>query len=304
MAERAIDRVTRMLGIVSYLESNGDTSFETLAAQFGVSNDDIQRDVATLWVSGLPGYMPDDLIDFDGDLFDQGIARLTAGQGVRQVRLSAREAVALIGALSSFLASGAAPAAAQSAVRTLQSALGGESVRASAPAELPAQVVDALTKAVVSQKVATLEYVDAKDQLTTRVVEPHRMVSIGDVAYLECYCRRAQDYRTLRIDRIRSASVGTDTVTTPPSDAGGFSLEPAFEATIVLARGARRAVEDLPGVTIEAAQDDVIATFGVADADYVASRLLAIAPYLRSVEPAQLRDTLAARARAVLEARA
>src|SRR6188768_590031 len=166
-----------MLGIVSYLEANGDTSFETLAAQFNVSNEEIQRDVATLWVSGLPGYMPDDLIDFDGDLFDQGIARLTAGQGVRQVRLSAREAVALIGALSSFLASGAAPAAAESAVHKLQKALGGDAVRSSAPAKLPPAVVDALREAVVTRKVAELEYVDAKDQLTTRVVEPHRLVS-------------------------------------------------------------------------------------------------------------------------------
>jgi len=304
MAERAIDRVTRMLGIVSYLEANGDTSFDTLAAQFGVGREEIERDVATLWVSGLPGYMPDDLIDFDGDLFDQGVARLTAGQGVRQVRLSAREAVALIGALSSFLASGAAPAAAETAVHKLQGALGADTVRSAAPAQLPAGLVETLREAVLSKHVVTLDYVDAKDQLTSRVVEPHRMVSIGGVAYLECFCHRAQGYRTLRLDRIKSATAGDDPVTTPPSDAVGFSLEPTFEARVVLARSARWAVEDLPGISIEAAGDDVIATFGVADADYVASRLLAVGPYLRTVEPAPLRATLAARARAVLEAHA
>lgn len=304
MAERAIDRVTRMLGIVSYLEANGDTAFSELATQFSVSEDQIQRDVTTLWVAGLPGYMPDDLIDFDADMFDAGVARLTTGQGVSQVRISAREAVALIGALSSFIASGVAPAAAQSAVAKLQESLGATSLQASEPARLPAAIVDPLTDAIVARKVAELDYVDAKDNKTTREVEPHRIVSISDVAYLECFCRRAQGYRTLRIDRIQAVRPGDDDVVTVPSDEVGFSLDPVFEARVVLARGARWALEDLPGVRLDMSGDDVVAEFGVADADYVAGRLLSVAPYLRVVEPQPLRDALAARAQAVLSAQA
>ncbi len=304
MAERAVPRVTRMLGIVSYLETNGDTSFADLAAQFGVSEEQIKRDVATLWVSGLPGYMPDDLIDFDADLFDQGIARLTAGQGVSQVRLSAREAVALLGALASFIASGAAPTAVHSAYAKLQESLGGTALTTVDSHKVRSDVVDVLHAAIASGVCSTLEYVDANDRLTERTVEPHRIVSIADVAYVECYCHRAQGYRTLRVDRIGSVTLTGEPVTHPPSDAVGFTLEPVFEATVVAARGARWALEDLPGVSIVPVGDDVEATFGVADPQFVAGRLLTVAPYVRRVEPQALREALGERAQAVLAAQA
>ena len=304
MAERATDRVTRMLGIVSFLEANGDTPFAELASQFGVSVEQIRRDVSTLWVSGLPGYMPDDLIDFDADLIDEGIARLTAGQGVSQVRFSAREAVALIGALSSFIASGIAPAAAESAVAKLQGAIGAPSVSAAPPARIEPAILEPVRSAIAAHTVIELDYIDAKDNRTTRVVEPHRIVSIAGVAYLECFCRRAQGYRTLRLDRMRAARVLDEPVTTAPSDEVGFDLQTRFDATVILAPGARWAIEDLPGVELDMGGEDVIARFGVADAGYVASRLLSIAPYVRSVEPQELRDALAAQAQAVLAAQA
>lgn len=304
MAERATDRVTRMLGIVSYLEANGDTPFEELAAQFGVSVAQIHKDVATLWVSGLPGYMPDDLIDFDPDLFDEGVARLTAGQGVSQVRFSAREAVALIGALQSFVASGIAPSAAQSAMEKLRGAIGVEGLATAEPAEIPTAVLEPLRHAISYGHLVELDYVDAKDNRTMRTVEPHRIVAIAGVAYLECWCRRAEGYRTLRVDRIRAVTELDEPVATEPSDAVGFDLQTHFEATVVLAPGARWAIEDLPDVSIEFSGDDAVARFGVADAAFVAARLLSVAPYLRSVEPQELREALAVQAQAVLAAQA
>ena len=94
MAERALPRLTRLLSIVTYLEDHGPTPLDELAAHFEVSAAQIRKDVELLWVSGLPGHMPDDLVDFDAGMFDAGIADLTNSQGLTQVRLSAREAVA------------------------------------------------------------------------------------------------------------------------------------------------------------------------------------------------------------------
>src|SRR5690606_13141517 len=165
-------------------------------------------------------------------------------------------------------------------------------------------VVELLHQAIAAGRTATLEYGDALDRHTVRMVEPHRVVSIAGVAYLECYCRRGQGYRTLRIDRVQSVKLESERVEQPPSDAVGFTLEPVFEAKVVAARGARWALEDLPGVRIAAVGDDVEATFGVADATYVSGRLITVAPYLRSVEPKALREALAARAQAVLAAQA
>lgn len=100
MAERADDRLVRLLGIVSYLDGAGGVPVEELATRFGVTTRQIVEDVDALWVSGTPGYWPDDLIDFDADSLERGVVRLTEARGMtRPLRLGTREAVALIAAL-------------------------------------------------------------------------------------------------------------------------------------------------------------------------------------------------------------
>jgi proteasome accessory factor C len=297
--------LTRLLSIVTFLEDHGPTPFEDLASHFGVPTDQIRRDVELLWVAGLPGHMPHDLVDFDAVMFEAGVADLTNSQGLAQVRLSAREAVALVGALSTLVAAGTAPEAASSALVKLR----GASEAAAAITVVPTSAVDpavtdTLTQAMGASEAVEVHYVSAQDRRTERVIEPHRLVTIDGVAYVECFCKRAGDYRTLRVDRIQSATRTGARIEHGPSDADGFSLAPRFEAKVVVARSGRWALEDLPGVVINEAGDDVEATFGVADAMWVAGRLLAVSPHLRAVEPKDLRDAVARQARAVLAAQA
>jgi len=301
MAEKALPRLTRLLGIMTYVHDQGEATFTELADHFGVTTAQIRKDIVALWSSGLPGYSGGDLIDFDAYLYDQDVASIVDSQGVTQIKLSTREAVALVGALSSLLASGAAPDVAVSAYNKIRAILGAEDPVTVVPtAEVDPAVAQSLRASVVAHKVADIEYVDASDRRTSRVIEPHRLVAIDGVAYVECFCRRAQDYRMLRLDRMVSVTAGDDDVVAPPADETGFSLVPQFEATVVAARGARWVLEDLPGVVLTDVGDDVQATFGVADLDWVADRLLAIAPYLRTVAPQSVRDALADHAHAVL----
>ncbi|PKQ26138.1 MAG: WYL domain-containing protein [Actinobacteria bacterium HGW-Actinobacteria-4] len=305
MAEKALPRLTRLLGIVTYLEQQGPTSFAVLAERFGVSEDQIRKDVGTLSVSGLPGYMPDDLLDFDFSAFDHGVASLTESHGVSQVRLSAREAVALTGALSALVAAGTAPAAALTALDKLRGAMDGNDPMVVLPASsTKPEVSQALLDAVARRRVATVTYVDAHDRLTEREIEPHRLVTIDGIGYVECFCRRAGDYRTLRLDRMNAVTVTDEPVVAAPSDADGFTLVPRFDARVVVARSGRWALEELPGVALDEVGDDVEATFGVTNAHWVAGRLLAIAPYLRVVEPEELVQALGDAAKAVETAQA
>lgn len=317
MADKTLARLTRLLGIVHYLELHGETEFTELAAHFGVTVKQIRADVETLWVSGLPGHQHDDLIDFDADLFDQGIADLTNGQGVSQVSFSPREAAALIGALSALTASGAAPDAATSVLAKLREAVGAVGVEVVTDASVNPDVRATLEHGIAAATAVELDYVDAHDTRTQRTVEPHRIVLIDGAAYIECWCRRAGDYRTLRLERIAAARATDSPVAHAAAEEHGFALQPHYDATVVLARAARWAVEDLPGVRVsepaQRASDEtepaaasalVTATFGVADPAWTAGRLLAIGPDLISVEPAALRDELAAQARGVLAAQA
>jgi proteasome accessory factor C len=305
MAEKTPARVTRLLGIVTYLEHHDEATVPQLAQHFGVSEAQIRKDVATLWTSGAPGYLHGDLIDFDAVAYEDDIIRLTDSQGVSQVRLSPREAVALIGALSTVAASGVAPEAFTTALDKLVAAVGdGEAVRSIALSNPDPELVATLRSALEDGVVVDLVYVDASDRLTERTIEPHRLVVIDGLTYVECWCRRAQDYRTLRLDRIRSATRGADAVTTQPDTTGGFSLVPQFEAAITAARPARWLLDTFPGVRVDDDGDTVTARFGVADARVIAGQLLTIGPYLRSIHPVELAQEVAVQARAVLDAQA
>ncbi len=305
MAEKTPARVTRLLGIVTYLEHNNEATVAQLAEHFDVSEVQIRKDVTTLWMSGAPGYLHDDLIDFDADAFDEDVIRLRDSQGVSQVRLSPREAVALIGALSTVAASGIAPDAVTTALDKLVAAVGdGDAVRSVALSTPDADVVAALRRALEDRVVVDLVYVDASDHRTERTIEPHRLVIIDGVTYVECFCRRAQDYRTLRLDRIRSAVPGTDAVETEPDTTGGFSLVPQFEAVVTATRTARWLLDTFPGVLVDDDGETVTARFGVADARVIGGQLLTIGPYLRSIQPVALAQEVAVQARAVLDAQA
>lgn len=305
MAERTAPRVTRLLGLVTYLERHGESTVEELASRFGVTEQQIRRDVETLWVSGVPGHGPEDLIDFDPWAFDEGIVRLTNSQGVSQVRLSPREAVALIGALSAVVAGGAAPDAALSALGKLKEAVGdGDAVRTFVSRSVDPAFAALLREAIDAGVVVNLEYVDATDRRSQRVIEPHRMVVIDSVAYVECFCRRAGDYRTLRVDRIREAQLGSDRVVTEPSETIGFTLEPRFEAVITASRQARWLIDSIPGSVVDDDGLSITARFGVADIYLISSQLLTVGPHLRSIEPPELAQAVADRAKSVLAAQA
>ncbi len=61
--ENATERVARVLSMVPYIARRPGISVPQLATEFGVTDDQVAKDLDLLMVCGLPGYYPDDLID-------------------------------------------------------------------------------------------------------------------------------------------------------------------------------------------------------------------------------------------------
>ncbi|MBN2177045.1 MAG: WYL domain-containing protein [Demequinaceae bacterium] len=301
MPEPAVPRLTRLLGIVTQLEEHGEASFDDLARHFGVSREVIKDDIDTLWVSGLPGYGTTDLLDFDGYAYEEGIARLVESLGIRQIRLAPAEAVALMGALGSIVASGVASTAAEGALDALRDAVkGAMAVTVVGASTTDQAAVQALREGIETSRAVVVTYIDARDRRTERVIEPHRLVALDGIGYVECFCRRAGDYRTLRLDRLEGAKETDEPQAAPRRASEGFALEPQYEAEVMIDLAGRWAFEDLPGVELEETPDGVVARFGVANPQVIVARLLAVGPHLKKVGPADLRAQLAEAAEAVL----
>ena len=88
------NRLVRLLNMVPYFQANPRVSFDKAAADLGVSRKQLELDIDQLWICGLPGYTPGDLIDFE--LSDDTI-KVTFSAGMdRPLRLTSTEATGLL----------------------------------------------------------------------------------------------------------------------------------------------------------------------------------------------------------------
>jgi proteasome accessory factor C len=132
---------------------------------------------------------------------------------VRPARLSPLEAKALLWALE-FIGDRLpidADDALGTARRKIEAAIGEDNLP---PIELGrvqtanADVAAAVGRAIREDRVLDIEYwTESRGTITERTMEPHMLVNARDAWYVVAYCRRAEDQRTFRLDRIRSARV-------------------------------------------------------------------------------------------------
>jgi len=315
MAERASDRLLRMLGMIAYLDRHEGVPVEEIAEQFGVSASQVLTDIDTLWVTGTPGYFPHDLIDFDAASYEQGVVRLTESRGMtRPLRLGAREAVALLAALRALdaaLRPALDPERAQvlsSALAKLTAAAGDAAAALDVRLGLDAapDVAAALATALREGRRLHLRYVDASDVATQRDVDPLRLVTDDERSYLLAWCRLVDGERLFRVDRVLEARVLDQPVAdhTVAPDAGEFQPGPDGDlVTLHLRSRARWVAESTP---VEAVRNHEDGSFEVdlrvLRPVWVRHLVLQVADDVLEVRPARVAAEVAASARAALDA--
>ena len=64
-AANPLERTSRLLDLVPYINTHQGISLVDLAQVFEVSTEQMISDLTTLWMCGLPGYTPLELMDLD-----------------------------------------------------------------------------------------------------------------------------------------------------------------------------------------------------------------------------------------------
>jgi proteasome accessory factor C len=237
------ERVPRLLALVPYLQAHPGIEVAAAAADFGVTETQLRRDLTLLWMCGLPGHGPGDLIDlsFEGEtvsvVFDAGMSR--------PLRLTAEEALALVVALRTLAETpGLADTdAIQRALAKVEAAAGGVVDDSTVTVELDAgeRVLVVLDRAIADQRALRLRYYSAsRDETGERTVDPLRVFEADGRTYLEAWCRQAEGMRLFRLDRIESARVLDEDAHVPadvqPRDVSGGVFRPASEHLLVVLR--------------------------------------------------------------------
>jgi proteasome accessory factor C len=309
----AADRMPRLLALVPYLLARPGIRVAEAARDFDVTEAQLRRDLELLWMCGLPGHTPGDLIDlsFDGDTvsvaFDAGMSR--------PLRLTGEEALALVVALRTLAETPGVTdrGAVERALAKVEEAAGGhveaaDAVQVALDAE--ARTLPILQNALDAQRAIELRYYTAaRDETTDRVVDPVRLFTSEGRAYLEAWCRRAEGVRVFRVDRIEAAQM-LDEPAQPPAglparDMSEGVYAPAPEHLLVdLVVGPGYAwVGEYYGAETESesAQGHQI-SIRVSDPAWVRSLALGSAGEVRVVAPSWLADDILNSARQALRA--
>ncbi|RMI05107.1 helix-turn-helix transcriptional regulator [Cellulomonas triticagri] len=317
MAERASERLLRLLGMIGYLDRNDGVSVEQLAAHFGISAAQVMADVDTLWMSGTPGYYPHDLIDFDADSYDRGEIRLTEARGMtRPLRLGTREAVTLLAALRA-MAADLGPSLDAEQAEVLRSALakltaatgdaaGAVDVRLALDGR--PDVVSAIRTGLATGRRLRIRYVNASDVTSDREVDPLRLTTSDERSYLQAWCLRAGDERLFRLDRVLAAEVLDTPVARHPGAGRGataeFRPDPSGDVVTLHLRSTGRWVAET--VPVEGVRNLPDGSFEVdvrvAQRAFLRSLLLQAAGDVLAVRPPEVARDVADRARAALAA--
>jgi proteasome accessory factor C len=307
--EGVAERLPRLLALVPYLLVRPGVPIEEVAADFSVTVKQLRRDLELLWMCGLPGYGPGDLIDlsFEGDTvtvtFDAGMRR--------PLRLSGAEATALVVALRAL-------------AQTPGLAGAGSVRRALAKIEAAAGKTDGVVLGLATREEAALAtvrdalvhrralhiryYTPSRDTISERSVDPMRLLLVEGRSYLEAWCRAVEEVRLFRLDRIEHVTTLEEPAEPPPHarpadvSAGLFHAQPDQQiAVLTLAPDARWIAEYYPvDELIEGEEGTATVRMRYSETSWMVRLVLGLGADVRVQDPPELAAAVTERALAAL----
>jgi len=275
--DRTGARLARILAMLPWVIANPGATVDEVCDRFGYTRRDLLTDLDLVFVCGLPGYGPGDLmvayVENDQVIVD------TAPYFAEAPRLAPAEALALLAAGMTVLASGQASPALESAVSKLTRTLlpeGEEILTVEVPSEH--SLAGLLREAATAGEVIEIMYTNLSNEVTTtREIEPWAVFTSLGNWYVSAHCRRANAERVFRLDRIRDAAKTGETFAPPsdppPPEVRYIPSEDDVRALILLRDGARWVAEYYPVKILDDTERGLLIEFSASD-PLVAARLL------------------------------
>ena len=291
-----LERTSRLLDLVPYINTHQGISLVDLAKVFEVSANQMISDLTTLWMCGLPGYTPLELMDLD---FESGYVTIRNAPTLARPRsITHEEGVALVLGLD-VLRSGisserpdlieAIASLSQRIARLVNLPLA-----LSASSNISQEVTTSVKDAIAHRSGLQISYHSLyKDEISSRVILPLEILDSQGYLYLHAYCFTALDFRHFRIDRIQSAhSVEVE----KPSTALPVNPEKiGFSVKVV--RPTRDVAERFEESNLEAGTVFKGSSFSQ---HWIARSVLASGGAVELLSPEEIRSELAKRAELIL----
>jgi len=298
MSATAGQRLSRMLALVPWLVAHPGVTITETARHFGITEKELEDDLWLVILCGVPGYMPDQLVDID--FWDDGrISVIEPLTLTRPMRLSHDEALTLLIALrvmaqipglddhESVLSCIA------KLERTIDSHTQNDIVDVSSTVS---PQVSALLNSNQKSALAITYTSGSDDRESQRIIQPRRTFSVDGIVYVDAYCYSAEAFRTFRLDRITDANeVDTPHEVPEFEQTGSDQTSASWDVILDLAPSARWIV-DVHGADVLSTEPYRVRLTAFSQA-WAARLVMSLQGAATVVEPASLRAAVLESAR-------
>ena len=211
MVENAALRAIRLLDLVPYIVAHPGISITELAKEFSISRDEVLKDLNLLFLCGLPGYTPLELIDIS---FDEESVVIRDPQNLAAPRnLNESEALIARIALAALEESTPKTSAAYLQIIALREKIA-EAFSSSIPASAITFTLDkeratleAIESAIKQELDIEMTYNNVtKDSLSRRSITPISIIAEDKRTLVSAYCHSAKALRTFNLAQISEVS--------------------------------------------------------------------------------------------------
>jgi len=211
MAEKQstpLEKAARLLDLVPYISTHQGVALSELASEFGISESELLSDLNTLWMCGLPGYTPLELIDLE---FESGYVSIRNAEILQKVRLLTKDELVILLVGLDLLIKSIDPKRNDllSAITDLQTKI--KTIIGDIATIAP--IVNSSYRAIVlnaitSRKNLQISYHSLiRDELTNREITPIELMVDHGYEVLQAYCHQVGAYRTFRLDSIAEIAI-------------------------------------------------------------------------------------------------
>lgn len=211
MVENAALRAIRLLDLVPYIVAHPGISITELAKEFSISRDEVLKDLNLLFLCGLPGYTPLELIDIS---FDEESVVIRDPQNLAAPRnLNESEALIARIALAALEESTPKTSAAYPQIIALR-----EKIAKAFSSSIPGSAItftldkeratlEAIESAITQELDLEMIYNNVtKDSSSRRSITPISIIAEDKRTLVSAYCHSAKALRTFNLSQISEIS--------------------------------------------------------------------------------------------------
>lgn len=301
MADNAAQRALRTMDLVPYILENPGISTIDLAAKFSVTQKQIEKDLQLIFLCGLPGYTPYELIDLT---FEDGIVSIIEPQVLTKPRnFSSNEMVVIKLGLEILRQINVNEPNKLDKISTLLQKVHRETDQDSVllAKEISSSPYYSVINTAISQrKQLSIEYQSvSKDQLSIRLIVPYNINMLNGNLYLSAYDMDRQSDRVFKLDLISKCEIGERTELDLVKST---SIDQIVElmVDVKLSNFIERNTSIIVDQRLTA--DGIKVTLKVDNLEWISRAVISYAPKINVISPIALSEMIEQRAKNLLNA--